>query len=171
MLSFVVFDSDGVDARHFPPRHAYVTAQHEVPTQGQVQLSPGRVSCEKASASNTAGLAVQIEVQRPLLPDALAKLLPTPHTPVIGLLMLQTTLLPDRARPYLLAIELARHQIMLLLNKLEDWQLTELPPEHPVLQQFELARDNFTAALVAQNKKQDGAADALHAGYHPEADR
>jgi hypothetical protein len=171
MLSFVVFDSDGVDARHFPPRHAYVTAQHEVPTQGQVQLSPGRVSCEKASASNTAGLAVQIEVQRPQLPDALAKLLPTPHTPVIGLLMLQTTLLPDRARPYLLAIELARHQIMLLLNKLEDWQLTELPPEHPVLQQFELARDNFTAALVAQNKKQDGAADALHAGYHPEADR
>jgi Glycosyl hydrolase family 10 len=170
MLSFVVFDSDGVDARHFPPRHAYVTALHEVPTQGVVRLAPGRVECDKANAANTAGLAVQIEVQRPHLPDALAKLLPTPHTPVIGLLVLQTTLLPDRARPYLLAIELARHQIMLLLNKLEDWQLTELPPEHPVLQQFELARDNFTAALVAQNK-QNGASDAAHANYHPEANR
>jgi hypothetical protein len=171
MLSFVVFDSDGVDAQHFPPRHAYVTAQHEVPTQGQVRLGAGRVDCEKLNAANTAGLAVQIEVQRPLLPEGLAKLLPTPNTPVIGLLMLQTTLLPDRARPYLLAIELARHQIMVLLNKLEDWQLTELPPEHPVLQQFELARDNFTAALVAQNKKVDGSSDASRGGYHAEANQ
>jgi hypothetical protein len=57
--------------------------------------------------------------------------------------------LPDRAEPYLLSLELARHRIMMVLNKLEQWSLFDLPGEHPILKQFEQARAEFTTALVA----------------------
>lgn len=153
MLSFIVFDTDGVDAQHFPPRHTHLIGPDEVPSQGQIALSEGLVACEKLAALTAAGLGVQIEVPRPHLPDHLAKLLPTALTQTLGLLTMQTTLLPDRERSYMLMLELARRQIMLLLNKLEDWQLTDLPGEHPILQQFELARDQFTAALVTSQKR------------------
>jgi hypothetical protein len=153
MLSFIVFENDGVDAQHFPPRHAHLVGPDEVPSQGQIALSEGLVACEKLAALTAAGLSVQVVVPRPHLPEHLARLLPTAPTPTLGLLTMQTALLPDRERPYMLMLELARRQIMLLLNKLEDWQLTDLPGEHPILQQFELARDQFTAALVSSQKR------------------
>jgi hypothetical protein len=67
----------------------------------------------------------------------------------LGLLTLRTCLLPDRPEPYLLSLELARHRIMMILNKLEQWSLFDLPAEHPVQRQFEQARGEFTSALVA----------------------
>ena len=39
----------------------------------------------------------------------------------IGEFTLQTCLLPDRDQPYLLCLELARHRVMTLYAKLEDW--------------------------------------------------
>src|SRR5690606_7815602 len=53
-------------------------------------------------------------------------------------------------RPYLLSLELARHRLMLVLNKLEDWALFDLPATHPVMQRFEQARTAFTDAVVRQ---------------------
>ncbi len=149
MLSFIVFHNDGVDVQHFPPRHAFLVGPDEVPTQGTVELVDGMVRAEKQT-NTTVGLAVQIEVPRPELPEHLSKLMPGGQSPSMGLLTLHTTLLPDRAQPYMLMIELARRQIMQFLNKLEDWQLSELPSDHPIMQQFDLARARFTDALVTQ---------------------
>lgn len=165
MQTFIVYETDGVDRAHFPPRHVHLVGPEEVPSQGVVTLADGEVRSEKHAALTSVGLAVQVVVPRPQLPEHLAALLPTAQTPTLGLLTLQTTLLPDREKPYMLMLELARRQIMLLINKLEDWQLTDLPAEHPVQQQFELARDRFTQALIASPKR------SLLAptGYSPQA--
>lgn len=69
-----------------------------------------------------------------------------------GELLLQTCLLPQRAEPYLLNLELARHRIMLLYNKLEDWGMFDLPPNHPVARRAELARQLFVQALCLQSE-------------------
>jgi hypothetical protein len=155
MLSFIVFPNDGVDAQHFPPRHAFLVGGDEVPTQGTVELVDGMVRAEKQVAT-TVGLAVQVEVPRPDLPEHLAKLMPGGQSPSMGLLTLHTTVLPDRAQPYMLMIELARRQIMQFLNKMEDWQLSELAADHPIMQQFELARARFTDALVMHRSTRNG---------------
>lgn len=68
----------------------------------------------------------------------------------LGVLTLQTCLLPERDQPYLLALELARHRLMQFLVKLEEWQLFDLPLDHPIMSLFEQARLTFTDALVAQ---------------------
>lgn len=158
MLTFVVFDADGVDARHFPPRHAHLIGPDETPVQGMITMSPGLVACEK-SQPQASGLAVQMMVDKP-----------EGQPGSLGLLTVHTCLLPDHAEPYLLSIELARHRIMFFLNKLEDWGLTELPTEHPVMQQFEAARRAFTQALVAQREVPPGGERTEH-GFNPVADR
>lgn len=91
----------------------------------------------------------------------------------IGVLTLQTCLLPERPEPYLLSLELARHRLMLFLNKLEDWQLFDLPRDHPVMALFEQARMTFTDALVAQRHGlgEGSEAGAATAGYSPDANR
>jgi hypothetical protein len=91
----------------------------------------------------------------------------------LGLLSVQTCLLPERTEAYLLTIELARHRIMTFLNKLEDWGLTDLPPESAVMQQFEAARQAFTGALVAQRAEgalSSGLSDETADGVDPAAD-
>ena len=165
MLSFVVFDADGVDARHFPPRHAHLVGADDIPLQGAVTFREGLVECEK-TVPQTVGLAVQFQVGRPDGPDASAAGVTGANG--LGLLTVQTCLLPDRAEPYLLTIELARHRIMLFLNKLEDWGLVDLPADAPVMQQFESARQAFTGALVAQR---GNGAEAGPGGFCSAADR
>jgi hypothetical protein len=158
VLSFVVFDPDGVDAATYPPRHALLIGPDEIPMQGAVQIKAGRVEAEK-SQPQAAGLLVQVPVG---MGDGAASLV-GPNG--LGLLSIQTCLLPEREEPYLLSIELARHRIMLFLNKLEDWGLFDLPAETACMQQFEQARQQFTAALVAQ--REGGASN----GYNPHADK
>lgn len=154
MLNFVVFGDDGGPAREWPLRHAHLLGPDQLPLQATIRFESGLISCEKASAE-TAALCVQV-------PVSIAAEEGGPATP-LGLLTLPTCLLPEREDPYLLSLELARHQIMLFLNKLEDWGLVDLPAEHPVMAQFERARLAFTGALVAQRGQ--GAA------FAPEADR
>jgi hypothetical protein len=163
LLSFVVFDADGVDTRHFPPRHAYLVGPDEIPVQGDISFEPGLVECEK-TVQQAAGLAVQFQVGRPEGPGVPAS------NNGLGLLTIHTCLLPDREEPYLLTIELARHRIMFFLNKLEDWGLFDLPMDNPVMQQFELARAAFTEALVAQRGESKNGENP-HMGFCPQADR
>jgi hypothetical protein len=145
MLSFVVFEADGIDARHFPPRRASLHGSDELPLQADVVLKPGLVSSQHPGLHSKA-----LVVQMNLDPET-----GTAKGEGLGVLTLPTCLLPDREQPYLLAIELARHRIMLFLNKLEDWQLSELPLSHPTMTRFEAARQTFTSALIAQ-KADDG---------------
>lgn len=166
MLSFAVFEQSGAGtgnaggaARDWPLRHAYLTGPDDSPVHGSLRFIDGMIRCEKRQP-DAAGLCVQFPVEpSPLSPDG--------HAP--GLLALQTCLLPEREQPYLLSLELARHRLMLSINKLEDWLLFDLPAEDPVMQAFEEARQAFTAAVVAQGVGTTGSGANLR--YSPEADR
>lgn len=154
MLSFVVFGDDGTPARDWPLRHAHLLGPDQLPLQASIRFEAGLIRCEK-NTPETAGLCVQVPVA--IEPEEGG---PAERVP-LGLLTLPTCLLPERDEPYLLSLELARHQIMLFLNKLEDWALFDLAAEHPVMAQFERARLTFTKALVAQ--RADAAADGSFA--------
>lgn len=73
-----------------------------------------------------------------------------------GVLRLETCLLPDRDRPYLLNLELARHRIMVFLTNLESWGLSDLREDEEPMLTFQQARELFTRALVAPPGPQGG---------------
>ncbi|BAM04356.1 hypothetical protein [Phycisphaera mikurensis] len=77
----------------------------------------------------------------------------------LGELSLRTCLLPERDEPYLLELELARHRLMLLFTKLEEWAMFDLGDTHPVTRRAGTARARFIEALCLQ--KDDPAAAAL----------
>ncbi|MEM7629361.1 MAG: endo-1,4-beta-xylanase [Planctomycetota bacterium] len=149
MLSFLVFDNNRPAAGR-PLRHAYLVGPEGVPVAGEIHDEDGLIHCVKTT-TEAAGLATQVDLDQPTLDE----FMPADEAAELGLvplgsLTLQTCLLPERNAPYLLSLELARHRIMLFLNKLEQWQLAHLAPTDPVMRLFELARLAFTDALVAQ---------------------
>lgn len=161
MLSFAVFDGNGQGgpAHDWPLRHAYLTGPDDAPVSGEIRFADGMIRCEKRHP-DAAGLCLQFPVEAsPISPDGLAA----------GLLTLQTCLLPEREQPYLLSLELARHRLMLAINKLEDWVLFDLPGDDPAMTAFDEARQAFTAAVVAQGVRTNGTGALLR--YSPEADR
>ncbi|MEQ8771201.1 MAG: endo-1,4-beta-xylanase [Phycisphaerales bacterium] len=166
MLSFLIFDGDRrATARVL--RHAHLVGPDGVPVAGEVHFEDGLVHCVKATAE-AVGLATQVDLDEATLNEFAADLDPDqPPLRPLGSLTLVTCLLPERKTPYLLSLELARHQIMLVLNKLEEWQLFDLDPSHPIMRTFEAARQSFTRSLVAQRK--DGAGE--HFGFSLESHR
>jgi hypothetical protein len=64
-----------------------------------------------------------------------------------GVLQLQTTRLPVRERPYNLHVELARHQLMRLSSKREEWGLFDYAGMEEINAEVEQAREAFLAAL------------------------
>lgn len=171
MLKFVVFNGD-VLASDRVLRHAFLLGPDNVAAAGKINAEGGYITCLK-NAGETAAFATQVDLDQPTLdqltdqnddpaPDEL------PLTP-LGSLTLQTCLLPERERPYLLSLELARHRLMLFLNKLEEWMLTDLSPDHPAMRRFEAARAEFTRALVAQHT--DGSSNNGTHGYTPQSHR
>ena len=154
MFAFVVFDRDGL-ALNRVLRHAFIVGHDGVPVAGEVHVERGIIHAVKPAA-DAAALATQVDLDPPTL-DEIAPLAAEdpassglPELEPLGTLTLQTCLLPERRRPYLLSLELARHRIMLILHKLEDWQLTDLASAHPAMQLFDAARRAFTLALVHQ---------------------
>jgi hypothetical protein len=141
MLSFAVYDNSGnaMPARELAQRNAYLLGPDEVPVQADIRCTDGLVRCEKRSP-DAAAIALQMPVEAaPISPGGAS----------LGVVVLQTCLLPERDKPYLLSLELARHRLMLVLNKLEDWALFDLAPDDPVMTAFEGARQAFTQAVVA----------------------
>ncbi len=112
---------------------------------GDITFQAGVIECEKRSRASAA-LALQWRAADPTgRSDD-----PETHKPIdLGVLTLDTCLLPDSERPYLLSLELARRRIMLFLVKLEEWGLFDLPASDPIIADFERARAAFTEALVA----------------------
>jgi hypothetical protein len=131
---------------------AHLFGPDDLPLQGEISFADGMIRCTKASP-DAAGLTLQYEI---------------PGGGATNLVMVPTCLLPSRLEPYLLGIELARHRIMLFLNKLEDWQLSFDRRAHPTMvQKFEQARQRSRAALVAQRDLRARQLD----GYSPRPDR
>lgn len=137
-----------------------------VPASGGASFEDGVISCEKTT-TEAAALSVPVTLDAATLASIGACVLPdgTSLSP-IGEIILQTCLLPERPQPYLLALELARHRMMLILNKLEEWRSFEIPKGDPLAELIDFARDAFTQALVAsrgsaQGDKPDPKADRL----------
>jgi len=128
MLKFAVFDDDG-PAKNWSLGHAYLVGKDDLGVGGDVSFEPGLIVCRKPGGESVA-LGLQFD------------------TGPTGVLTLQTCLLPERDRPYLLDLELARHRIMLLLNKIEEYGLSDLGGDHPVMAGLDRARELFTGALV-----------------------
>ncbi|USN97891.1 MAG: endo-1,4-beta-xylanase [Phycisphaeraceae bacterium] len=156
MLSFLVFEGDKPQAERVL-RHAHLLGPESVPVAGEVRFEAGLILCTKSSGEATS-LGVQVGLDQKTI-DELGFAVGGEDgvTPPPGAITLRTCLLPERDRPYLLSLELARHRLMLYLNKLEDWQLFDLGPDHEITRLFERARHAFTEALVAQR-----AGDAEH---------
>jgi hypothetical protein len=170
MLTFVVFDAAVIDSAHFPPRHAHVIGPDEIPYQGDVTFDGSLVKCS-IPKPESAALMLQCEVAwTDIDGQPMPSLVAVGAGNGLGLLSIQTCLLQQRERPYLLAMELARHRIMLFLNKLEDWGLFDLAAEHPVMVQFEQARQAFTEANVAQLNGTPTAG-SEPGGFSPQAQR
>ncbi|MFP4144390.1 MAG: endo-1,4-beta-xylanase [Phycisphaeraceae bacterium] len=130
MLKFLVFQ-DGQPASEWPLRNVYLIGSDGSAMRGEIGFENGMIFCEKREIG-TAALVLQHRVGE------------------LGELTLQTCLLPERDEPYLLNLELARHRLMLLLGKLEDWGEFELDSEHPVSKRVQRARGLFLEALCAQ---------------------
>lgn len=151
MLAFALFNDDpGACVLS----QAYLFGTDDIAIPGRVGLGKGMILCDKPTRAN-AGLGLQVRVEAPSIGGESREGLPPEPIGELGNLMVATCLLPERDAPYLLSLELARRRIMMLLNKLEDWGLTELPASDPVMVQFEYARRAFTEALVHQRTGKD----------------
>jgi hypothetical protein len=135
MLKFLVFH-DGRPATDYPVQNAYLLGAGNNAMRGRIVFESGVILCEKRE-QGCAAFALNQSIDD------------------CGELVVQTCLLPDRPEPYILGVELARHRLMLLYSKLEEWSLFDLPSDHPINIRMEEARRLFIGALCAQ--KQDPA--------------
>ncbi len=149
MLRYIALDRSESSGDQ-PLSGAYVLGPDSVPIAGEVICEQGIIRCEK-STTEAAALALQVTLDQEQLDqfDDGQELIDGITLCPLGELTLQTCLLPERDRPYLLVLELARHRMMMFLNRLEEWQAFDIPESTPVMRLFGLARSAFTDALVS----------------------
>jgi GH35 family endo-1,4-beta-xylanase len=101
-VEFQVFKK-GKIAKEFAVHGAYIFGTDGIAVRRtQISFNNGTVSCAKPNME-TAGLALLWPVEG------------------FGKVLLPTTCLPDRSRPYILNLELARAKLKQVVNKREDW--------------------------------------------------
>lgn len=128
---------------------AYLVGKDNVAIAGEVTVRDGIVVCEKGTTEASA-LAVQITLGQERLSQLGSETVVEGVTlKPLGTWTLQTCLLPQREKPYLLVLELARHRIMSFLTKLEDWQAIESTEGTLPMRLFDAARKSFVKALVS----------------------
>lgn len=153
MLLFAVFENNA-PAKQWPLRHAHLIGPDDVVIPGEVRFERSLIRCERRTDGASA-LALQFPLEA------------SPNAGENSLLVLRTCLLPQRTLPYLLSLELARHRLMLVLNKLEEWALFDLPAEHPVMKLVDETRQAVTWALLLSR----GGSGAAGEWYSPDADK
>jgi len=102
MLCFSVY-SGGKPADSVDLGGAYLVGSDNVPLRAEIEYRKGQLVCSKRTAG----------------PAALALLWPVPG---MGRILLETTRLPERQKPYILPVELLRGRLMRMINKVEEWQ-------------------------------------------------
>lgn len=141
-----------VDAALFA-QGAHMVGAEGVPARAVIRAESGLIRAE-ARASEPAGLSL-------LWPVA-----------GVGTYQLETTRLPGREEPYCLSLELARHRLMRISIKREEWGLFDYPGMDDVAAEVDAARDKFVEALKAdsfaeQSRLGDEAlAEAIRASEH-----
>jgi len=101
-VKFQVF-SDGKVVKEFTPSGAHLFGTDGISIRrAKIVFSDGYVDCIRPNLE-TAGLALLWPIQG------------------FGKILLPTTCLPERERPYILNVELARAKLMQITNRREDW--------------------------------------------------
>jgi len=127
MLKFLVYDN-GRPADEWPVRNAYLVGSDGSAVRAEISFEHGALVCEKREAG-PAAFSLLHDVGE------------------MGELSVQTCLLPERIEPYLLTVELARHRLMTLYSKLEEWAMFDLDPQHAVCRRGDRARELFIQSL------------------------
>lgn len=138
-MKFHIF-KNGKLAKEFELCGAYLFGADGIPVRGNAQITfkDGCIDCKKKSLES-AGLALLWPVED------------------FGNILLPTTRLPERSKPYNLNLEIARAKLMQITIKREDWSLFEGSTEHA--KRLEEAREAFIKAL--QNCSDEGKAAKL----------
>ncbi|MEM0913645.1 MAG: endo-1,4-beta-xylanase [Planctomycetota bacterium] len=139
MLRFQTFHEDA-DEWISPLRNAYLIGNDGHPMRGEISVEDGTIVCDKREQG----------------PAALNILYPAG---ALGELSMQTTLLPERDRPYVLEVELARHRLMTVYLKREDWGMLDLADDHPVPTQTARALEAFLEAVADERDAPESAAE------------
>ena len=127
MLKFIAFkNSQPIDKIDLSA--SYLIGPDEVPVRGKIEFRDGAIVCQK-NVEDAVGLAIMWEI------------------PSAGRFLLQTTRLPDRDKPYILNVELARWRLMRILQKMEDWGLFSYPQTDHIKDMLSRARKLFIQAL------------------------
>ena len=117
------------DARlPFDLQGAYVVGTESVPMRAEITLNKTEIRCDARSQS-PAGLSLLWPVKG------------------VGVLQLETTRLMPREQPYSLNIELARHRLMRINFKREEWGLFDYSGMEEIATQVDQARELFIQAL------------------------
>ncbi|MCG3177874.1 MAG: hypothetical protein BIFFINMI_00196 [Phycisphaerae bacterium] len=109
---------------------AYVVGQDGVPARAQFEEQRGELTV-RVRAESAVALCLLYDV------------------PEFGQVMLQTTRLPERDKPYLLSLELLRQQLFLLNGKFEDWGLIDYAEAAPLTNGLADVTASFIQALSA----------------------
>lgn len=109
-------------------RGAYLIGADGVPARGELRIEGGAIVCE-TRYTDAIGLSLLWPVKNS------------------GLVQLETTRLPARETPYHLHIELARHRLLRISTKMEEWGLFDYPGMEELSQQIDMAREVFIGAL------------------------
>ena len=108
-------------------RGAHLIGNDGIPIRGEVELVDGEIRCTSRTRD----------------PFGLSLLWPVAG---FGAVQLETTRLPTRDKPYLLGFELARHRLMRITLKREEWGLFDYHGMEDIGEQIERARDLFVQA-------------------------
>ena len=131
MLSFNV-NRGGRSVGEMDLAGAYLVGSEGVPLPCEVEFRDSQVVCAKR-ADGPAGLALLWPV------------------PGCGALLLETSRLMDREKPYNLALELARGRLMRIDQKREDWGLFDFEGVEHVAHQIDKGRQLFIEAVKADS--------------------
>jgi len=129
MLRFEVFEQSA-PAKQVDLRAAYLVGSDQVPIRAEIEFADGEIRCTKRAQG----------------PAALALLWPVQG---YGRVMVETSRLPERAKPYNLHLELVRGRIMRVLQKREEWGLFDYAGVEPLNKELDKARELMIRALQA----------------------
>ena len=132
MLRFRVF-SEGKPAKKADLSGAYLVGGDGVPVRAEIEFKNGEIICRKRVAGPV-GLTLVWPVKG------------------LGRIALETTRLPERERPYLLQLELARGRMMRLAHKQEDWELDDPECSASLAGQASQCRELLIDALKADDE-------------------
>lgn len=109
---------------------AYLVGSDGVPIRAEIEWGNGEIRCNKRVTG----------------PAALSLLW---NVPPFGAVMLETTRVMDRDRPYILPVELARGRLMRISQKREDWGLFDYPGADDLYARVDEAKSLFVASMTA----------------------